>query len=384
MFVPYRKFYADDAPQAYSAVSQEILTAMATKGVKTDAESIQAVPDIKAAEVEQTTPTETPKPETGSAAPEAKPAAGEQTPPAPPPAQSVPAPAVTTLPPVFDWKDEMRKVDPADVLKELGYDDKMVGFFNKWRTDGNISEYIRAISVDFGKMSPEQVMRYQLEQAYPEFSPDDIEELYQAKVVDGYKLNPDTYSETEVRRGKLLLAADSKAVREQLATKQQDYILSAKPPVAPVDTRVQQMEQEREEARQRYTNYLSSDKATHDLLTTKRMVLGDGENAFNYEIADPQRLLTILQDPQEYIKHVFQDNGSPIVDKQLFIAAAAIDHKSLVNELIKYGRSLGAKTVAEQIENTSKPTGELSKGQQMPSNPAEALAKYGVMTSNQY
>jgi len=376
-----RKFYADEA-SAYPSISSEVLAAMATQGVKTDADSTTAVPDIILAEPVKAEPAAEAAKPAAEAKPTEAPAVAEPAAPAAVPA--VPTPSVTEAPAEIgiDWREQIKKVDASDILKELGYDDKMVGFFNKWRTDGNISEYLKAVTADFDKMTPEQLMRYQLEQSYPEFSPADIEELYQAKVIDAYKLDPNTFSEIEVRRGNLMLKADAKAVREALQKQQQEYVLSAKPPAPAVDHSAQEAEANREKLRAQYSGYLTGNQATKDLLTNRRLVMGDGEAAFNYEIGDPQRLLTILQEPQEYARHVFNEDGSPIVDKQLFIAAAALDHVGLANKLIKYGRDLGAKALVDQIENAKKPAGEISKGDTMPASPAEAMARFGVITSN--
>lgn len=370
-----RKFFADEAT-AMPTISQDVLTAMASQGVKTDPDSSVVVPDVKT-ESPPAPPVAEAKIEVPAPSP-AAPSVEEKTQPAavvtPPPA--ITAPATTEA----DWREQIKKVDANDILKELGLDEKMVGFLNKWRASGDIAEYLKAVTVDFSKMTPEQVMRHQLEQSYPEFSPADIEELYQAKVVEAYKLDPNNYSETEVKRGQLMLKADAKSIRESLQTKQQEYILSSKPPVPPVDTSAQDAAAYRDQQRTQYANYLTNSQATKDLLSSRRLVLGDGDTTFNYEIADPQQLLTILQQPEQYAQHVFMEDGSPVVDKQLFIAAAAIDHKGLIKQLIKHGRDIGAKGLAEQIENAKKPDGEITKPDNQPLTPAEALARSGVLT----
>lgn len=366
-----RKFYADEMT-AYPSISNDVLAAMATQGVKTDADTSPSIPDIQLsgsaepAKPPENTTEQTPAPQTDTA-----------------PVVTPPVPAAEpTVPIAIDWRDQIKKVDATDILKELGYDDKMIGFFNKWKTDGNIGEYIRAVSMDYGKMTPEQLMKHQLEQSFPEFSSEDLEELYQAKVVEHYKLDPNSYSETEVKRGKLMLQADAKAIREDLQRKQQEYILSAKPPAPVADTSFQDAEAYREQQRAQYTKYLTANPVTKDLLNSKKLILGEGENAFNYEVGDPQQILTILQQPEQYARYVFNEDGSPIVDKQLFIAAAAIDHNGIINRLIKYGRDLGAKSLVDQIENAKKPTGEATNQPNAPMTPAEALAKSGIITSN--
>lgn len=370
------RLFREDGVVVATNAPPNVAELMAKNGVKTDSDS-DVVPDIK---IEATAPipptTEAPKPakEAETAPPAPVEAAKVEKAPTPTP------PSEATPPRPVDWKDELRKADQAEILKELGFDDKMVGFFNKWRTDGNIAEYIQAVSVDYSKMTPEQLMKYQLTQEFPEFSPEDLEELYQAKIIDAYKLNPEVFSETEVKRGKLVLAADVKKVRADLVQKQQDYILSAKPPAPTVDTQAQQRETEMKEQTDRYMASLNGNPVTKELLANKRLVLGEGENAFNYEVSDPQKVVSILQNPEIYYKHVFQEDGSPMVDKHLFIAAAAIDHKGLQNELIKFGVSLGHKRAIEQMENAQKPTGELSSAGEGPLTPAQALKRGGVIT----
>jgi hypothetical protein len=369
------RLFREDGTTAEAAVLPNIAELMAKNGVKTENDS-DSVPDIKIEEPKPTTVEALAKPE-NVAETAAAPVAAAARVDAPPAASQPVAPAQV---PTVDWKDELKKADHAEILKELGFDDKMVGFFNKWRTDGKIDEYIRAVSVDYSKMTPEQLMKYQLGVDFAEFSPEDLEELYQAKIVDAYKLNPDTYSETEVKRGKLMLAADAKKVRADLVQQQQNYILSAKPPVPAVDNTAQQRDQEIKEATERYMNSLNGSPVTKELLTNKRLVLGEGDNAFNYEVGDPQTVVSILQNPELYVKHVFQEDGTPMVEKQLFIAAAAIDHKGLQNELIKFGMSLGHKKAIETMENAKKPEGELSTSGSENLTPAQALRRSGVIT----
>ena len=374
-----RFFYEDGAVTAPDA-PPNIAALMASQGVKIDADSSEAAPNITIAEEKPITPVVAPPVAADTTKPSSE---TEPIPVAPAKPEPTPAPSPAAPPAqagAVDWKEELKKADQAAILKELGFDDKMVGFFNKWRTDGNIADYIRAVTVDYSKMSAEQLMRHQLEVSNPELSPEDLEELYQARVVDQYKLNPDAYSETEVARGRLLLKVDAKAVREGLIKQQQEYILSAKPPAPVVDNTAQIREAEMNELRTRYTASLTSSQLSKDLLANKTLALGTGEYAMKYEVHDPEQVLNILQNPELYAQQVFLPDGSPVVEKQLFIAAAAIDHVGLQNEIFKAGMSAGAKKAIEQIENAKKPEGELSKNDPSASDPIAALARSGVIT----
>lgn len=373
-----RRFLEADAVPAVGSAPIDVAAIMAKSGAKSEGENSPAPPEII---IEEAKPTET-------SAQAAKPAesssgAAAETAAKPEAEARVEAPPVIQ-PVATNWRQELKKADKAEILKELGYDEKMIGFFNKWSTDGNISEYLKAVTMDYTKMSPEQLMRYQLTEDFPEFTPEEIEELYTAKVTEAFKLDPEVNTEAEIKRGKLLLTAETKKIREGLIQRQKEYILTAKPPApAPDDRAIQAQQQETEQQAymERFNTAISGHEATKGLLANKTLTVGEGENAFKYGVTDPQQLLTILQSPQEYVKHVFNADDSPMVDKQLLIAAVARDGNAFINEVIKYGRSLGAKSAVEEIENAKKPEPTTAKPE-VALTPAQALAKNGVVSSN--
>lgn len=379
MSFDFRRYFESGATET-PAASIDIAAIMAKSGAKTDNNPSATVPEINTEEAKQPTEAESKtevKVETTTKPTTSEPVAEATA----PPSQTQGA----ALPSSVDWKLELKRANKAEILKELGYDEKMVGFFNKWSTDGDVTAYLKAVTVDYTKMSPEQLMRYQLQEEFPEFSPEDLDELYAAKVIEHYKLDPEVNSETEIKRGKLVLAADAKKVREGLVAKQQEYILNAKPPAAAPDEsalRAKQQEIEQQEYMDRYNTSLRGNQITKDLLTNKLLSVGEGENVFNYEVPEPEQLIQLLQNPQEYVKHVFDQEGKPNVARQLFIAAAAKDHVKLATELIKFGRSLGAKQALEEIENAKKPEPSTAKPE-TPLSPVQALAKHGIMTSSE-
>lgn len=369
MNIVWKRFFSD-GPADAAAPPINIAAMLAKSGAQTDDSLTVEVPDIKT------------EPVPAVAAPVAvktEPVETKAAEPVMPVVQPVTAPAQAA-----DWKAELKKAQVADVLKELGFDDKMVGFYNKWRTDGNITDYLKAITVDFSKMTPVQVMKYQMQEDYPELSPEDFEELYQARIVEQYKLDPNVFSETEVKRGNILVNADAKKVRESLVARQQEYILSAKPP-APVpgpdiEARERQQQEEIQQVLTQYKNTLEAHPATRELLNNKRLVIGEGEETFNYELPDPSIALAALQNPQRWAELVFNADGSPQVEKQLFLSAAAMDYKSLAGNIFKAGKALGARNAIEQIENAKKPDAVPAKPDEALS-PAQALARSGVITT---
>lgn len=372
-----RLFYADEATASVGG-APDIAAALAKSGIYTNGnEEAATIPNISTEANNDNTPLspEATKVET-ALVPEKKEESTIQ-----------PIPEVAAVPPSVDWRDEIKKADKADIFKQLGFDEKMVGFYNTWMTGGDINKYLQAATVDYAKMSPEQLLKQHLFEQYPEFAPEDLEELYRAKVIDHYKLDPETYSEQEIRRGKLLMTADAKTIRSGMIERQQQFIMNAKPPEIPdyrkeLEAQAQLQDEANAKILEQYKSQLNSHNATKELLTNKRLILGEGEDTFNYEVSDPQKALSVLQDPRQWAQQVFNEDGSPQIEKQLFLAAAVLDHKTLAKEIFKAGKALGTKQALETIENAKKPDATPATTPEIPLTPAQALARSGILSES--
>jgi len=97
-----------------------------------------------------------------------------------------------TQPTTISWQEVLKQQQPDTVLKELlGVDDtklgfikelqeldpKMVAFLNTWKSNGDVTAYLREMTTDYSKMSSEDMMRCQLTHQYPEASEQAIEAL---------------------------------------------------------------------------------------------------------------------------------------------------------------------------------------------------------------
>jgi len=356
------------APTLVTPTMSDLAAAMAKGGVKTDGESEgTAIPDIKTAE-------QPPNVEAREKAQEATPATT--------PGPVVPEPVKTEpevkAPVPVDWKELVKKQPETEVLKHLGFDDKMLGFLQNWKAGGDLKNYLEALTIDYSKMSPEDVMRRQLQVDYPGIPPEDFEEFYRMKVTEQYKLDPDLFSEQEIKRGRILLNADAKRVRDGLIKEQQNYLLPKAPEKQEeVDTRAE----EHEKSMTEYKNMVESNPYTKDVLRNKSIVIGEGDDKFSYTTEAPEKLLDILYDPAKWAATMFNEDGTPKVEKQLLMAAVAADDKTFLNELKKHYMMLGAKNIIDPIENASKPGPNTSKGEVTFQNIAQALAKGGVIVS---
>lgn len=299
------------------------------------------------------------------------------------PVQPPAAPVAPTTKAV-DWRDSIKGLPETEVLKTMGYDDKLIGLLNRWKSGGSVKEYLEAASVDYAKMDAEEVMKHHLQKQFGDLSKEDFEELYRMKVTENYKLDSDMYSEQEVKRGKILLNAEAKQIRENLIKQQQDYLM----PAAPDQNGLREQEESKaqEEAQRELDAYrlsIESNPYVAELVKNKILPIGEGEDVFNFSVADTNNLMAMLFDGGSWGKAMKNADGSPNVQKLMLMAAIASDDKLLIQEFSKHFKTLGAKKAIEPIENAVPPAGAPASGGMSDLSPAAALARGGVIVSGE-
>jgi hypothetical protein len=316
------------------------------------------------------------------------------TPPTPPAAQAAPPATEPPAPP--DWRTVLKAQPSSHVLKELGYDDSMVGllnewkqldpkmqaFFQTWKSNGDIKPYFEALNTDFSKMAAEDMLRQQLRMDYPKLEPAQREALAQDLLVEKYKQNADLYpSEEERARGKRLLDADASKWREAALEQQQKYFI----PKAPDATQAAEVaaRQQQQETELFNTTFVNS-QPTQRLLQSKQLTIGEGAEAFNYPVADPQDMVRTWLEPDAWVGSLFikgaDGSMAPDIDKQLFLGAAAKDWRGLAKALIDHGKTLGGRALSNSLENPSQPGAAPAGPDNSANTPSGQMAAKGRLT----
>lgn len=396
-----RKFLELDAPNTPSIASM-----MAMAGVKNDEGSLVMNPNSNS-----TTHQDSPNGESHNADTPAAQSTTDET--STTAASSTKTPATTELPdsaqPAKDnippapverpWQEVLKSQKPDTVLKELGLDEqvanfaltaksldpKILAFVNHWQGKGNIKEYLEALTVDYTAMSPEDLMRHQLRMDYPEFSPEDFEELYNDRVTDKYKLDPDIYDEKDIKRGRALITADVKKTREELIRKQQEFLLPPPPDTSAAEAEQAQAQSELEQAEKAYFDSMRSDPYMKELFLNKKITIGDGAEAFTYEVQNVDEHWNLMSNAQEwgnlFIKQVVLPNGTlgnvPDVAKQSLVTAFGKDPKGFLKTYADHFQSLGSKAVTDIIDNASTPGATQSPAPVSDGSPASMMASKG-------
>lgn len=287
------------------------------------------------------------------------------------------------------WQEIIKKEATETVLKELGFDDKVAGFLNHWKSGGDIQEYLREMATDYTKMPAEDVMRRQLRNEYPEASERQLELLFEEEVLRRYNIHPEDNSEDEIERGKELLEVKAMKYRKDLIANQQKYLLPPAPQNDPsaFEPDTQAIEQQRiiEDTKK---SVLDS-QPFRQVLSTNKLTIGEGDEAFQFPV-DAKELPDIIYDSEKFLNSMFtveQGKDGKVSlkadpEKQMLVAAVAKHGKQLFVELAKHYKAIGGKKAIEPIENPSTPQGVKATNTDAQNlTPAAMLAKMGRMGS---
>lgn len=394
----YHKFFDVDAPEAPAAPIN--LAAIAAKsGILTTPGNEGVVPSINTSEKKEEPIPATPALPATATEPKL---AAQAKPESPTPTTEPAAAKPQTEEPVKvpTWQEVLKSQQPDTIFKELGLDGKvvdlskklvgnpkMMAFYEHWeKNNGDIKPYLSALSTDFSKMAPEEVMRHQLREEYPELDAKQLDTLYKIKVTNRYKLDEVNYTEEEVAEGRIELMADVKPIRAALTAKQDQYLIPKPPELKPAEPDNQALQKQQEfEA---FQTQLTNDPYIKELTSNKKITIGEGAEAFSFAV-DPAKIMNIMLDADAWASKLLiqQDNADgsktwiPNAKKQALIGAILEDEDGFLREMSKHYKSLGGKAAIDPIENAKPPgAGAPAKAEAESTNPAAAAAKRGRLT----
>jgi len=267
------------------APAQSIASLMAKQGVKTTNDNKAAKPVVntenkeepKQAQKETVATTTTSNAETAN--PESLPPTDEKK-------EAETKPIAQTATTNQTWQEVLKSQQPNNVLKELGFDDKTVqviqdlnkfekkdffyNLFNEWKSKGDLKSYLNELSTDYGKMSPEQVMRHQLAEEYGTDNQKTLDALFKNKIIKAYNLDSD--DPDEVEEGQLLLEAEANKYRPKLIERQQSKLFPQVPDAPPIEP--DNSEQEAQKNFETYKSTVNTDPYFQKVADKKQITIG--------------------------------------------------------------------------------------------------------------
>jgi hypothetical protein len=260
-----------------------------------------------------------------------------------------------------DWKEELKKADRKEVLKELGYDDFISEFAEFRKNGGDAYKYLEAKAFDWNKVSPQDLVIDDLKSQYPNLTDDKIEKLYQAK----YKQS-EFASDDDKEIGAIQLEADADLIRNKRIKEQESFQIPQIEKRQEVDNQQAVLEQQRlqEESQKQVLNFFKEHEATKSLIQSKRVAIELGDNGkFNFNVDKPEVLMDVVLNSEKWQRAIATNPQEadvsklvPDVSKLQRIALAALN-PNYEKDLVNYGKSLGLKAIVEEGQNAKRPIG---------------------------
>ena len=274
---------------------------------------------------------------------------------------------------VTDWREELKKSNPKDILKELGYDEFVADFAEFRKNGGDAYKFLEAKAFDWNNVSHTDLVFDELKLQYPNLTDDKIEKLYQAR----YK-QTEFAADEDREVGLIQLEADAELVRQKRIHEQQQFRIPEVSRPQEVDNQLQYAEQERllAEQQQQVLQFFREHDATKSLIESKRVAIDLGDNGkFNFNIDKPENLMAVALDGEKWQRAISVNPQEadpakliPDVAKLQKIALVALN-PNYEKDLVNYGKSLGLKAIIEEGQNARRPVGSA------PAQPNESLGE---------
>lgn len=278
--------------------------------------------------------------------------------------------AVTTS----DWKAELKKADPKEILKELGYDEFLAEFAEFRKNGGDAYKYLEAKAFDWETVSHQDLILDELRLQYPHLTDEKVEKLYQAK----YKQS-EYASDEDKEIGAIQLEADAELVRQKRIAEQKSFQIpdvSRSQEAAEFQERLAEQQKIEAERVQQALQFFQEHEATKNLMQSKRVAIDLGDNGkFNFTVDKPETLMSVALDSEKWQRAIAVNPQEadpskliPDVAKLQKIALVALN-PNYERDLVNYGKSLGLKSIVEEGQNARRPVGST------PAQPNESFAE---------
>lgn len=266
-----------------------------------------------------------------------------------------PAIPVSPVTSSFNIDEEIKKVDPKELLKKAGVSDFVIDFDTHLKNGGNAIDYLQAKAIDYTKVSDEDLIKSDLKKQYPNLSKEHIDLMFERNYgVDEHA------TEDEKEFSLVKMSADGYKIRQAKIEEQQRFKLPDAVNVK--DEAYEQWKAESQNAQKNYEetiNFFNNHTATKSLNESKKVTisLGEGVKPFNFKLSKPELITQALTDDGTIMKKLLStETGEPDVAKQHLVTLFAFNPQGFIQALFDYGASMGTrKKLVDDNQNAQRP-----------------------------
>lgn len=307
--------------------------------------------------------------------PPAAPAAPAAQEPVTPPAQ--PAPAEPQPPATPDWRNAIKDVDVAEILKGKGVDEKVAKLFDLYAKTGDLASYFKAHSVNWDEVSDTDLLRMQTQEKYKTLGLTDKEIERMCKHELGkYKLDESIHSEDEVEEGRTLLKADVAAYRAEQKKNQAEAIIPQRDIAAEVKAQQDAQAAKTKETIDGFVKEIRGSEAMKGVTATKMLGLKVGDTNFNIDV-DPAYIDKYLTDTDTYAGAFIGADGKPDYAKQVLVAAFANNPQAFIDKIAGHVTKSNNKQMVTEMGNETPPANATPAAGGEKLTPAQILLQSG-------
>jgi len=277
-------------------------------------------------------------------------------------------------PVIPDWKEFVKNPEyQKEVHSLLGIDDKALQLSKELAQDefvqklvtyrkehGNVTPFIEAATKDYDKLSHLDLLRDDLKKQYPTLSKEKFEVLAKNRIDKRFILGEEADPE-EVELAAVDLEVEGERIRQLRKSEQQTFLDSVKPVDRSVEANKAIQEKQAADLKEfeDFKRNVESDPFMSKLYAEKKIVFGEKENSFNYAV-NPDTIKEQTLDTTKFYGQ-FWDGDKFNFEKWAKVVAYANDMNGVDNAKVNHGRSLGSKTIVEELENVKEKTDQTAK-----------------------
>ena len=247
-------------------------------------------------------------------------------------------PVERSEPTLSDYGIDEETIDLARSLQ----DDYIKNAVKYYRENKDLRPFLEAYQFDYDKIGDLELLRLKFERENPELSVKAKERLFNYEVLSKYKLDDKEYEEDEVELGQELLKRDAGRLRQGFIKEQKEFVPQnlPKPP---------SKEEQQAALNQQIATIRNNLKEVIDSSTVNLKVRD--EDPLNFQIKDTSKLVDYAIDNETFWSRFINDKKE--VDWELWSKTVAFveNPDAFVDELVKYGKSLGKKLIENEIKN---------------------------------
>jgi hypothetical protein len=280
-----------------------------------------------------------------------------------------------------DLKEVLKGKERREVLEAMGIDSVFIDMLDYHQSTGDLKGYLDIKTRDWDKVPADEIMRDNLKAEYGDLSEEDFQAIYDDEISRKYAIG-DEYTEDEKRLGKIRMERDAKKVREQKKTEQAGFKI---PEPKPTDE-AQRQKELAESAKADYDAYVQTVTGNDNikkLLAENKVVIGEGENAYNFEVKGQDLVDAILDTNKLFANCIVKDKEGKVTGYDFTeaaqLAAFALNRKDYLKAYYDFAQSKVNQELLDEHVNPD--TKEQKASPNREESQAQAFVNRGVHTN---